>query len=539
MQSHQLLSNYFSWGNLYSQVQMGDIKIPQFQREFVWLVENSAKLLDSVIKGYPIGTFIFWESSEKLKTVRNIGNLEFIQKPDGSSVKYVLDGQQRLTSLVAGLTGQKITRANGRVDDFSEIYVNLVANDDEEIVTTNISELSELQYISLINVMEMKFSVLKKYPEDLADKIQTIKTKIETYQFSVVSLMGAKIDIATEVFTRINTSGKSLTVFDIMVAKTYDEKNNFDLSERYEQLIDDLKSCSYETVPNTVILHLISLLLDKNRECRKQTILGLNKQEFIGIFDEAIIAIKSAIEYFRLQYGIVASNLLPYHTLIVPFAYFFYHHKDQPTGDTAKRLKDLFWRCALSERYSGSTETNLSQDIKRVDLILKNQTPKYDWVVNTGIDYIIKNGSFSTAKSYIKAILCLYASFKPKSFNTNNDVNLSNDYLKIATSRNYHHFFPRAYLKKLNRYDDNFINHVLNITMIDDELNKVKIRDKKPSDYMAVFREQNDKLTETMKTHLIDDLQNFGIWQDDYDVFIKQRAERVSQEIKNRLIEEQ
>lgn len=538
MQSHNLISNNFTWSILKSQVQTGDIKIPQFQREFVWSVEASAKLLDSIVKNYPIGTFIFWESSETLRVVRNVGNLEFAQKPEGASIKYVLDGQQRLTSLVAGLTGQKITRANGKIDDFSNIYVNLTAKDDEAIIITDVSQLEDLQYISLMDAMETKFSVLKKYPEQLADEIHQIKEKITNYQFPVVSLMGAKIDIATEVFTRINTSGKSLTVFDIMVAKTYDEVQGFDLSEKYRVLIDELKVVGYETIPNTVILHLIALLLNENQECDRRAILSLDKQKFIDIFENAISAIKSAIDYFKLQYGISVSRILPYHILIVPFAYFFYHHKEKPTGDMAKHLENLFWRCALSERYSASTETKLSQDIKKVDLILKGQAPTYDWTVDTSPEYIIKNGTFATGKSYIKAILCLYASFKPKSFDTNSDVNLSNDALKQSNSRNYHHFFPKSYLKKLSKYDDDFINHILNITMIDDELNKIKIRDKKPSEYMAICQVQNDKLIETMKTHLIDDLQTFGIWQDDYDEFIKQRAKQVSQEIKKRLIEE-
>lgn len=539
MYSHNLISHSCAWSHLYLQVQTGNIKIPQFQRDFVWSVEASAKLLDSIVKNYPIGTFIFWESSETLRAVRNVGNLNFVQKPEGASVKYVLDGQQRLTSLVAGLTGQTITRANGKIDDFSRIYVNLIAKDDEANIVTDVSTLLDLQYISLMDMMEAKFAVLKKYPEQLVDKIQKIKEKITTYQFPIVSLNNAKIDIATEVFTRINTSGKSLSVFDIMVAKTYDEAQGFDLSEKYRALIDELKAVGYDTMPNTVILHLIALLLNENQECDKGAILNLDKKKFIDIFEDAINAIKSAIDYFKLQYGIAVSRILPYHILIVPFAYFFYHHQGQPTGEMATRLRDLFWRCALSERYSASTESKLSQDIKKVDLILKGQAPTYDWTVDTSPEYIIKNGTFATGKSYIKAILCLYASFKPKSFDTNSDVNLSNDALKQSNSRNYHHFFPKAYLKKLGKYDDDTINHVLNITMIDDELNKVKIRDKKPSEYMAFCQAQNDKLTETMKTHLIDDLQNFGVWQDDYDVFIKQRAERVSQEIKNRLIEEQ
>jgi len=58
--------------DLQSEIEKGEIKIPKFQREFVWSLDSTAKLLDSILKGYPIGTFIFWETSERLNSIRNI-----------------------------------------------------------------------------------------------------------------------------------------------------------------------------------------------------------------------------------------------------------------------------------------------------------------------------------------------------------------------------------------------------------------------------------------------------------------------------------
>jgi len=57
-------SNY---SNLINDIQNGKIKIPQFQREFVWSIQKSSALMDSVIKGYPVGTFIFWSTTERLR----------------------------------------------------------------------------------------------------------------------------------------------------------------------------------------------------------------------------------------------------------------------------------------------------------------------------------------------------------------------------------------------------------------------------------------------------------------------------------------
>lgn len=54
-----------AYSDLIHDIENGFIKIPQFQREFVWTKEKSAKLLDSIFKGYPIGTVIIWKTKEK------------------------------------------------------------------------------------------------------------------------------------------------------------------------------------------------------------------------------------------------------------------------------------------------------------------------------------------------------------------------------------------------------------------------------------------------------------------------------------------
>ena len=91
--------------DLISEIQKGQIKIPKFQRDFVWSIEKTSKLLDSILKGYPIGTFILWETNERLNDIKNIGNLDLPPIPDDIKVQYVLDGQQRITSLYAAFLG--------------------------------------------------------------------------------------------------------------------------------------------------------------------------------------------------------------------------------------------------------------------------------------------------------------------------------------------------------------------------------------------------------------------------------------------------
>ncbi|WP_107937329.1 DUF262 domain-containing protein [Ureibacillus chungkukjangi] len=517
---------------LINDIDKGIIKIPQFQRDFVWSLEQSAKLIDSIIKGYPIGTFILWESDEVLRSVRNIGGANLPDTPSGSMVQYVLDGQQRMTSLYASLKGLKISRDN-TVDDFSQIYIDLVANKDNTIILTNIEGHNPLEVISLKDLINGGLSVLAAYPQVLHKKLEDYKDRLTTYRFSTILMRGASIDVATEVFTRLNVGGKSLTVFEIMVAKTYDATLDFDLSVKYDEFIEKLEQVGYETISDSTVLQTISILLVG--ECGRKNILKLDKSSFISMWPKAIDAIEKAVEYFRNYYRIPVSKILPYNALIVPFSYFFYHHPNKPVNDMKLYLDDFFWRISLTERYSSGVETKLSQDIKRMDLILQNQLPKYDVQVDTSKEMIINNGWFSANRSFIKAILCLMAYQEPKSFNDNSIVRINNDWLKQANSRNYHHFFPRAFLKKKSE-DEFYINHIVNITIVDDFLNKNIIRAKAPSVYMETFKKQNKDLVKTMKTHMIDDLNGYGVWNDDYEAFFNKRAEKISQELDRRII---
>ena len=113
-------------------------------------------------------------------------------------------------------------------------------------------------------------------------------------------------------------------------------------------------------------------------------------------------------------------------------------------------------------------------------------------------------------------------------------MRISNDWLKQANSKNYHHFFPRAWLRG-KKVDDNRANNIVNITIVDDYLNKRRISARPPSRYMAEFGKENKELDATMRTHLIDP-HAFGIADDDYDAFLKARATRISEELKERVI---
>lgn len=524
---------------LFNDIDNGRTKIPKFQRDFVWDKEQTAKLIDSIIKGFPIGTFILWKTREQLREVKNIGNIELPASPKGDAVHYVLDGQQRITSLYAVRKGLIINK-DGKLLDYRDIFIRLDVDPDidEQIVTTEPPQgTSSISVYKLLNGLLTEF--LADYSKDELEKIEIYQKRLTGYDFSTIVIADYPIDVACEVFTRINTGGTELTLFEIMVAKTYDLENGFDLAEAYDRLIDsqneekDLEDANFDTVPAVTVLQCVAAYME--RQIRRRDILLLNKYGFIDSWLIVKDGIFTAVDYVRSYLRVPVSRLLPYNTLLVPLTYFFIHNNgEMPTPKQHRLLTQYFFWASLSQRYSSGVEGKIVLDLKRMDDILRGDAPNYQGEeFSVSVDELSQQW-FSAGNAFCKAILCLYAYYEPKSFASNSLVKIDNSWLKAANSKNYHHFFPKAYLRRQG-YEDWQANSILNITIVDDYLNKRRIGAKAPSEYMLQFRNENQLLDETMSTHLIDDMDEFGIWQDDYERFLEQRGNRVVEELTARL----
>jgi len=524
------------YSDLISEIQKGIIKVPKFQREFVWGIEKTAKLLDSILKGYPIGTFILWQTDERINDIKNIGNLEIPETPDGTKVQYVLDGQQRITSLYAAYLGAEIKKTGEKkITDYKEIVVNLdsdIEDNDEQVITAEPICENYISLSDVLNFMDKMTDIKDRYSEEDFKKIHSYSRAFDTYDFSTVLLRKEDIESAIEVFTRINTGGQTLTLFEIMSAKTYDEDQNFDMQSKWESFLNELKPIKYDGISSTVALSVLALTLSKTKECKRKTILALDKQLIIDNWNGVISALQESIDYFRTSYRIPVSQLLPYDSLLVPFAYFFIRNGDKPDANQRKYLEEFFWRMSLSYRYSSSSESKLAQDIKRIDKILSGKRPDYS-DINVYLDSAqsLIDTNFSAGNSYCKAVLCLLAYQEPKDFRDNTKVILDNSWLKVANSKNYHHFFPKAFLKNKTVYDS---NSLMNITLVSDDLNKRKIGAKAPSIYIKKFKQENSKINKALKSHFIS-LKGFGIEDDDYEIFLEARAKRIFAQLNARI----
>jgi hypothetical protein len=517
---------------LFVEIDTGQIKLPMFQREFVWEKEQSSKLIDSILKGFPIGTFIFWKTKEELRSYKEVGNHKLPDTDKGDYVQYILDGQQRITSLYAIRKGIRLTK-DGKEVDYRDIFISLDHDPekDEQIVVTE-KEVGK-HYVSVHDVLSKPLGMFyKTLSTEQADQVETYKNKLTNYDFSTITIKDYPIEVACEVFSRINTGGKALTVFEIMVAKTYDEAKKFDLAEKYELLrdgSDDEKECltsaKFETLPESIIMQCVAAIT--LRAVKGKDILRIRREIFIDNWEPMKTALFMAIDFIRSELRVPVSQLVPYPALLIPLTYFFHKIENKkPNNAQVRLLEQFFYWAGLSLRYNSSSDSKLGEDFNKMDSIVKNLSPGYSNTELFIASQAIKETQFSTGNAYCKAILCLLAYQQPKSFDTNGLVIMDNSNLKIAFSRNYHHFFPKAYLVGADK--DKEPNLISNITLIDGYSNKHRIGKKAPSEYIGNFSNKNSGLAETLKTHLISDIEGYGVISNSYDTFIDRRSKAIA-----------
>ena len=174
-----------------SGIEFGTLKIPQFQRDFVWPREKSAKLIDSILKGFPIGTFILWKTKEQLRFVKDIGGQELPPTPKGDYSEQVLDGQQRLTSLDAACKGLEVSRDEQRTDDFRQIFVDLIADseDDAEAPLVAIVPQGDIASVEadghcvrLVDLLNGEFELLANLNAGRRERLQEYQERLQTTQ---------------------------------------------------------------------------------------------------------------------------------------------------------------------------------------------------------------------------------------------------------------------------------------------------------------------------------------------------------------------
>lgn len=511
-------------------IDRGDYRIPRFQRNYVWKTPEVMKLIDSLLHEFPIGSIILWETKNELSEIKNLGGIDIPKKDAGRYTSYVIDGQQRLTSLYFALKGLKTSTGT----DCSELYVSLIADGDDPIVVKELPKgCDPYDYVLLKDLFNMTSMGAKHF-----DKKLKYYNTLKQYMISVIKIDDEKLglDEVIEIFERLNLGGKKLNLFSIIAANSYipasEDTPGFDLAYKYDLLIEEIKN-KYGEIKDTTLLQVISACLI--RKCNKTSILNdLVKVDIPKEYEKIKKALLMAMDHLSGDsYGVKIKTLLPYEAFLIVFSYFFYKSNQKIlTKNQERYLCDYFWRSVITNSFGSASDTTINADLDKMDAILRNEQPKQDTIVFYD-EHIVNNGSFSLTSAFSRGMLCLMLTKHPKSFAPGREIKIGVDALSNTSQKQYHHFFPKK-CSAVKFIDSKRVNNVVNIIFMD-ALTNNQIDNDNPSHYIAAFENANAQLPSILKTHFIVKDQA-GIVADDYETFLLSRSKEMYRALLAKLI---
>lgn len=504
----------------------GSVKIPRFQRDYVWERPRVAKLFDSISRGYPIGSFFYWITPRDYQDhFRELPELKLKIPEDYEQIKMILDGQQRLTSLHLAAKGLAIREEGGKIRDYSKICFNF---------ETGLFESSKLKEDLKKRVSVARFfdnnkfqEIYDELPQDKRVLMNHLRNVLSTYPISVVEVKDMALDQAIEIFERINQGGKRLKLFDLVVANTWTEK--FDLKEKTTQLIQEIKRSGFGEIDEELIAQTLSLLIKDG--CTKSYQLQIKNEEIVENWKAVSDGIKLTIDYLRSNLGVKIYDFLPYGSMIPLLAYLFIKINGRALDSKqSKFVHNWFWKSSFVQRYGSSALTNMGQDLLDYFIpIIQGKEVNFSHTVTIKKDDL-KKITISTNSAVKNAILCILALNEPKHFANGSTIALDTQLCSSFNEKEMHHIFPNAYLKTLG-INSNKRNLLLNFTFIPAELNN-QISSKTPSDYFSAFRENNRMFDLILTSHLIPNGEDSAIWSDSFEDFLDQRADQILNKIK-------
>lgn len=290
-------------------VKNGAIKLPKFQRAFVWKKSDMLRLLDSIYRGYPIGSLLMWNSSQKLTSERSIDGLQIDEDQLISyPVDYLLDGQQRLTTLCGALFwggGDQSSKWNIHFDLESEQFVY-----PESPGLVTMFSLNKLLGTSDFIRQCMK---LEHHPQGrrLIGTAERLLRSIKDYKIAVVKIGDMTVEEVAPIFERINSTGRKLTIVDLMVAATW--SNDFDLGDAIRAMSADVSKTGFGDIKEQHLLRAISAAAGGgiNKEAL-QGMRTLPPKHLISASRDARAALLVAIEFLKRTLKIGDSSRVPY-----------------------------------------------------------------------------------------------------------------------------------------------------------------------------------------------------------------------------------
>ncbi|SMB77788.1 DUF262 domain-containing protein [Deinococcus hopiensis] len=565
------------------------VLLPEFQRDFVWDLQQTYDLFDSLIRGIFVGSVIYGKPSFEM-TLREVDmrprkgkgsrekpkrkhytEVEMVQASQMRGLKILLDGQQRTTSIYRALRGIDKVYFRLRPDwgdatilkdkSLEELLGEIVGDDSAEQLSVPLDyAFSFMKDLPMDDEVRDYFEGQTAYGVALIAKgdaeankqgfriflqlLHKFRTMFEQPQLLSYYLLDMNLDKFTTFFERSNSKGVQLNFTDILAAKVF---GSFNLREKFEEFADQ-----YPHLPNNreLMVRGVALLKGVDKIDKGPLLKELRAQDFLAHWDEMTDLLVKTVEFLKSQRLIVAIKWLPYDNLLLPLMMFFRELKAQgqsaPSQEQWELLRWWYWSVVFSERYSAATNDKIVQDAHALQQVARREPPEAAAFARLRptldvSDLFSYNRSSSAVYRGVLNLLHFNAEgMKTQGLRDWRSNALLGTGVEAVKDLHDHHFFPRAFLRKTAKQQDDsdpesIMDSVLNRVLMPKDAN-FSASDKQPFVYLNEFLNgtskigKNSNLRQSMSSHLvpesllIDEQQSFRV-----EATLRARAEQILQ----------
>jgi len=362
-----------------AEVKSGDIVIPDFQRPFVWNNEQRINLLDSIVAGMPIGSLLVWRTNNRdLRIYEQVGGIRLGPCKDGEKRTYLIDGHQRISTLLGALYSGEREELSDQDEDWTVYYELGTKARPAFRLRPRRGAIPEHwlplhQLLDGDKLYDFTQPLRAKGMRDLAKEAERLANVFRDYIIPIVPLVTEELDVVTDAFVRINSQGKSMSEAHMLRALTH--RGTLDTDVHFATVRERLEPLGWGDIDPQVLVNILKAQLNLDvyksgvREIHDE--LKKDSAPLEGLADVLIEAVE-----FLETVGVRGPAALPYSYQLVTLAALAARFpKRLSTPAIRERLTHWFWQSTYSEYYSGSTGTQIRGIIES----LAHDIEKNEW----------------------------------------------------------------------------------------------------------------------------------------------------------------
>ena len=376
---------------IYKMIERGELRIPAFQRKFVWGQRQVLELLQSIYLGYPIGSVLLWSvTTPVLKVERE--ESAFPELPERYPTTFVLDGMQRLSTLYGVIHNPVHPVMNVHFGLETETFSHLESREDELSMPLSMlsspAELIKYQRGLLESAVE---------PELMINKTIHLQTIFQEYLLPTVTIRNEALSEVVEIFKRVNSTGLSLSAVDFMRAMTWSA--GFDLGRELDSLKGEFLDRGYD-IPAESLMKAISVAV--GQAPTPESMLELKEKDedvLLAAVGRVTEALGGLVKFLQDRLNIWNGTYLPYE------------------GHLLDKIERWIVVTSLSETLRGKPDHYVVRALNDVEKLVEDPSFSFKQSLSLTVSALTER-RFIRGKAMTAGFAMLYCRQKPESLVT-------------------------------------------------------------------------------------------------------------------------